>query len=165
MVESKLRTVSCERALTAQVCTPACRLVVVECWADDARGELEYGSTVYPVVAVLARVVTTYSRQTSATYPDESGTEQQLLQDGWRLERQECCTSALIVHEECGDLVRHDDRLFLADSAVNKLVCAPWPAEEDEARLADVVAELKERARDRLTWLRSRQAKVKASVR
>jgi hypothetical protein len=62
---------------------------------------------------------------------------------GWFFVEQDAKVSALILDDDYG-LIAHDDDLLSTFNSEMKLVCTPWPPEEDEERLRPIRAELEQ---------------------
>lgn len=117
--------------------TPAVRLVVVSVLRlDDGTLHQHF----LPVVAVRSRVLTVLRRQYEGEQPPQPvGTVDYLVACGWQPEPCEVLQDALIVDQDFG-VVGHDE--WTASNERRALAACPWPAEEDETRLAWLVAEL-----------------------
>jgi hypothetical protein len=136
------------RFLAVSLCAPAVRLVVVSAWAyRDAQGECAASAAVHPVVALQAVLSRDYVHAyTDVDPPSGAGTENDLLKAGWRLAGEESNTTALVVDPDYG-LIGYDDPLVSdTEKGERQLVCAPWPAAEDDERLGPIVKEMKQRA-------------------
>lgn len=131
------------RDISVAMTTPAVRMLAIYAYAwkeDDWHTAVE----LHPVVAIQASVQREYGKdyRSDEERPCAVGTEEELLKRGWRLEGQYTTTSALLLHPDSG-LVRHDDWLTRPNNCTVRLVGCPWPQEEDETRLAGIVAEMK----------------------
>lgn len=144
MTAGKPRVVNLDRLLSVQLCPPAVRMVVINAWAWAEDGKVLGASQVLPVLALQAAVTRRFRKLThEERYPDTSGTERELIEKGWNLDEQDARVSALICDKEYG-LIAHDDLLFESDNSLMRLVCTPWPPEEDEKRLAPIRGEVEQ---------------------
>jgi hypothetical protein len=157
MGEMKWATVT--HPVSVALCQPSVRMMAVDVRVDD---DGVSGHRVYPVVAIQAEVQRRFEKGYEGNNcPYEYGNERELRRMGWRLKAQETYTAALIVND--------DHRLFpiyayqrlgaMLAGAQWSLVCCPWPAEEDDVRLAPIVAELKAKTE---AWLREKRQAKKA---
>jgi hypothetical protein len=148
------------------MCPPAVRtlLVVVYAWvpepgygAADGRAAADSDGPngvrtrveALPVLALESVVYRDY------TFPDGGGrdtpvmwgTEEQALERGWLLAEQGVEVRPVFVHyDDVGAAWLMDDEDHEARGGEHELVAAPWPPDEDDARLAPVVARLTQSA-------------------
>lgn len=149
--EVRERWVESYRDLAVAMCPPAVRMVVVRAWSwTDEGGRMQTADDICPVVALRSAVGRRYTARTrKGCFPDDGGPEKGLPANGWTLDGQEARTTALIVDATHG-LVAWDDRtIFGETNQLSELVCCPWAPAEDEARLRDVVSDLRKRAAER----------------
>lgn len=105
------------------LCPPAVRTLAVWAWADRDRAtnEWETGFTVFPVLAISAM-------------PDPTICAKPMF----------VSYKAVLIDSDTGCLTDTDD--LTAVNAVWHLAAAPWPPEEDEERLATLLARVRELA-------------------
>jgi hypothetical protein len=131
------------RTVGVSMCTPVVRMLVIEVGVNEGE-PCDLWWNIYPVIALRTRIVNVLSMR-SDTRPSSAGTLRDLLRRGWRLARQESDTEALIVDQDYG-LIHYADPLLHSCNVFQELVCAPWPAADDEVQLAEVKGRLNERA-------------------
>jgi hypothetical protein len=143
--------------------TPAVRMVVVEMWGQrperfeetegpDAMGNWpdEPRHRFIPVLALVGRHVDDYSRRATGSGPPLTApTWRGMHEKGWVYEGFELKFDALILEENYGLILASDAYASTANVVYDLAVC-PWPADEDEDRLAPIVAELREGLRGKL---------------
>jgi hypothetical protein len=129
------------RDVQVALCPPAVRMVFVSAWSDGA----ESGHQLDQVVALQSVIRRCYARRYTGHRPSSDGTERDLVRQGWQLCSQVAMDHALIL-DNGGALSTCEDSLVGFINTVGELACCPWPPEEDEDRLKDVIAGLKTKA-------------------
>lgn len=130
---------SCSIEHSAGLCAPAVRMVVVEAGTGDVAGETWHN--LHPVLAIESRNVTVFTRAHEPGGYLEPATLEEAESEGWRRDRGPTPEYDAIVMDEEHD-ISTARLVFRAINTAYRIVVTPWPPEEDEARLAEVIAEL-----------------------
>jgi hypothetical protein len=130
------------RPIQVALVVPSMRMMVVKVYVMFDK---DFGHVFCPVVAVESSIVRDYHKQyLSNQKPPFSGeSEKELLASGWWLDAQKFQRTVLFLDDECG-LTALEEEWRQDDEVMTKLVACPWPAEEDESRLSEVVERLAE---------------------
>lgn len=132
---------------------PAVRTVVVLAWytSDESCGE-----HVCPVLAIETRVEGKYwwrgeylKGQRPPPGPPEGASHKECLEFGWNYSGELITRSPIITGiYGCSGLESYDLASIVGDEAFHLVAC-PWPPDQDEERLKEVMAAVKKEARDR----------------
>lgn len=133
---------SCDLVRSVALSSPAARTVGVLVSSDDGN---KYTS-IHPVLAIRTTIVDVY--RATDREPGRAPSHKGMVAEGWRYDCREVRDEFLVHTDDYGIT----DSNFAFDGSSNasyRVVPCPWPAEEDEARLAPVVAELWAEAREK----------------
>lgn len=134
MAESNRECTFAKRTVSASLCPPACRMVVLRCLLSSD-GQVVH--QIEPVVALRCRMVQFWRISHGLGYtPELTGTEGQLIEQGWELDGLESVVEPLIIGPDWQDI---DAPFEWEDNHNWCVVTAEWPPAEDEARLADLI--------------------------
>lgn len=141
--------------------TPAVRMVVISVWHDD-EAEPQEGHTFDPVIAIVAKVNQVYYRDLEPNNPLQfkvAPTDQAMIEGGWKYDWVDSgyVDYDVLIHTDEYGLIEASS-VFDGEWECYETEVCPWPPEEDEERLSEVVASLKDRLRQ------DRESRQKAST-
>lgn len=163
MYDPKTQKMCNHSIVRAMTCSPpGCRMVVVAAYYDLNPDETEIEKAVnvvheiHPVVALQTEIRDSYS---IVVHKDEWAAPRQnhreMIKAGWRFEWQEINVEPMLIAEE--GIV--DLPFFRSSNGVETAVPCPWPVEQDDERLAKVIAETRDSAKGRGVSAFNRQKK------
>jgi hypothetical protein len=156
--EFKETTMSCKfarhtRVISVALATPAVRMVCIAAYHTPSAetGEPEgVFHEVAPVLALRSTAQVEYRRAMARGGVGLDVTHEELVAAGWRPSLQWVRHDALVLDTDSGEVVDTVEHFGGCDHCEWVLELAPWPPEEDEARLAAAIRELEAAAESRV---------------
>lgn len=145
--EPKKRFLAAQHIVSSTLCPPAVRTVILVLHID--RKDLSCFQDILPVLAIEARVSETYRK---TTYNSEEFTasdlpRKELLDRGYRISGRCVDHYAVYVDEYCLNTTQSNPH---ASNGMSRLVCCPWPAEEDEKHFKPIFDEMEKELKERV---------------
>jgi hypothetical protein len=128
-------------------------MVVVQAWSHD--GEPDH--QIMPVIAVQARVYDSFSRPHRPNDRGKPHSAKEAEERGYWLDGHNTAYTVIVFDTDYG-LCSLDD-LEDTINTVHVIRPVPWPADEDERRLVDVITTAEAEAVEKERWYRARTAK------
>ena len=142
--------------LAVALMAPAVRIVVVNAWCfERADGPNETGHELLPVLGLSARVAASFSRAHVPNDWRRPPTIASAVRDGWCHDGTDATFDAIVIDPESGRIGPADEMLS-AENEAHAVAACPWPPEEDEVRLAGVIARVEREAVANVTRRRSK---------
>jgi hypothetical protein len=125
--------------VSASVCTPAHRMLVLDVWDN---GDGTFSSQLSPVVALKVSVIHEYERTLSARTPHFWGpvTHAALTRAGFHLAVVETLHEVVYVGDDGGVVgLTSDKECYTPDDGDRHVLTCTWPVEQDEENLAPII--------------------------
>lgn len=144
-MDEKRRWANDNRSLAVALVQPGVRMVIVQVWICDEQP----GHDFVPVLAIESHIKRCFSKGYVGNHPRTCDTEKELIENGWDFQGQHVDRHAIYLCPE-GFLMSTEEDDLVSSNGDGQLAVCPWPPEQDEEKLADVVAALTEKVRKKL---------------
>jgi hypothetical protein len=160
MSVTKTREATREITNALAMTAPATRMVVVRAYAQDGEAWHE----IVPVLAVVGKDVTGYAKEAPVgEYPDVGANHREMLRLGWRFDYRFAPEYSVLIHDREFGIHELTEDFTACNESYAIRVC-PWPADEDEQRLAETIEEVRRFALEKDESRQTRRASSPALV-